>query len=358
MDGEGLRGELSIFQRSRFEPTWLNFAIKSAANSLRTNLEYAKNIASFAINELPPTPSHAADNDYCSTSGNIYDPTKLHGHRIPPPGFGTQEQYKVGDLSGKLKGRNKREQHDFLLSDGSNELNGIYWDLFLPLSGPSSIVNRGFIANRVNRTNPLNISESIWTCGVISLFEFNQVYQMPIQTAEVLFRYPIVGKILFRQPKEDPTLDTTIIVEYLIHADGANVNNSIEHRWSINVEPPGKDFYDWQNRCKSVGDVFNPHKISYDLKEPEKTCSMSNNNLCRIGDLANRLGTLEIAGGVADAKISRKMFTDSNLPLSGFGSILGKSVTIYDDHGPVARGERLACALYVSFIFITYFLQI
>ena len=25
--------------------------------------------------------------------------------------------------------------------------------------------------------------------------------------------------------------------------------------------PPGKDFYDWQNRCLSVGAPFNPHKV-------------------------------------------------------------------------------------------------
>ena len=55
--------------------------------------------------------------------------------------------------------------------------------------------------------------------------------KMPMTTAEVIFRYPLVGKIIFRQPKNEPEMDTTIIVEQLIHADGSTLNNSMEHRY-------------------------------------------------------------------------------------------------------------------------------
>lgn len=116
-------------------------------------------------------------------------------------------------------------------------------------------------------------------------------------------------------------------------------------RWSINAHPPGKDFYDWQNRCISAGDVYNPYKVSFDSKAPDKTCSPDNRELCRSGDLS-RLETIAIAGNKANAIVhSRKIFTDANLPLSGFSSIMGKSIVIFDDKGPVARGERLACAM-------------
>lgn len=67
--------------------------------------------------------------------------------------------------------------------------------------------------------------------------------------------------------------------------------------------------------------------------------------MCRLGDLINRLGSLSIAGRKAERDVSRKMFTDVNLPLSGHNNILGKSLVIYDDFGPVARGERLACSM-------------
>lgn len=198
---------------------------------------------------------------------------------------------------------------------------------------------------RYNRTDPQNVTETKLGCGTFSLYENNKQYQLQIQTAQVLFRYPIVGKILFRQPKDQPWQDTTIIVEYLIHADGANLNNSDAHRWAISLNPPGKDFYSWQNRCISAGEPFNPYKVSFDMKAPGKTCGSDNSELCRLGDLA-RLGTLGIAGAKVNAqKISRQIFTDSNLPLSGFSSIIGKSVVIYSDKGPVARGERLACSM-------------
>jgi hypothetical protein len=132
----------------------------------------------------------------------------------------------------------------------------------------------------------------------------------------------------------------------LIHADGSSLNNSDSHRWSINLHPPGKDFYSWQNRCISTGDIFNPYKVSFDMKAPEKTCSLEKSELCRLGDLGSRTGTLSIAGRKADAlSYSRKIFTDTNLPLSGFSSIIGKSIVIFDDFGPVARGERLGCSV-------------
>lgn len=62
--------------------------------------------------------------------------------------LGTQEQYFAGDLTGKLTGRNKMEKHNFVIPDGANELSGIYWDIFLPLSGKHSIANRGFVMNQ------------------------------------------------------------------------------------------------------------------------------------------------------------------------------------------------------------------
>lgn len=52
-----------------------------------------------------------------------------------------------------------------------------------------------------------------------------------MMTAQVIYRYPIVGKIIFRQSKNDPQMDTTIIIENLVHADGNALNNSELHRY-------------------------------------------------------------------------------------------------------------------------------
>lgn len=93
------------------------------------------------------------------------------------------------------------------------------------------------------------------------MYDKRSSYQIPMLTLQVLFRYPIVGRVIFRQPRDEPWTDTTIIVEYLIHADGSTQNTSTDHRWAIHSEGIGKDFYNWTGRCLSTRDVYNPHKV-------------------------------------------------------------------------------------------------
>lgn len=104
-----------------------------------------------------------------------------------------------------------------------------------------------------------------WICGTIHQYEKDFQYQKPIFTAQVIFRYPTVGRILFRQPKEEPWADTTMLIEYLVHADGASLNNTADHRWAIHDTPPGKDFYNWTARCLSAGAIYNPYKVNRKL---------------------------------------------------------------------------------------------
>jgi hypothetical protein len=151
ISSEGVKGELTLMQRTKFEPTFLNFTFHSADNSLRNNIEFVKNLASFKIHDLPPSPLYAENlHEFCGTAGKMFDPRNTNGNDTPTPpfGYGTQDQYAIGDLSGKLTGRNENEEHSYIIQGETNELNGIYWDVFLPLSGKYSIVNRGFSINR------------------------------------------------------------------------------------------------------------------------------------------------------------------------------------------------------------------
>lgn len=134
------------------------------------------------------------------------------------------------------------------------------------------------------------------------------------------------------------------MVEYLIHADGGSLNTTQNHRWAIHSHIPGKDFYDWQNRCLSAGDIFNPHDL-YSNVDGQQTCSEELTIACRTGDLYNIVGMLTISGSRKKNFLSRKLFTLSSLPLGGYNKILGRSVVVYDDFGPKARGERLACSM-------------
>jgi len=79
--------------------------------------------------------------------------------------------------------------------------------------------------------------------------------------------------------------------------------------------------------------------------KPNNSCFATEGSLCFLGDLT-RHGTLEIAGRKVNAsELTRRLFTDTMLSLSGSNSLFGKSLVIYDDHGPVARGDRLACSM-------------
>lgn len=350
-------------QRSRFEPTFLNFSLV-AANQLEGK-KFAADVASYGIHNLPLMPQKYGQLDYCNTTKRLYNPREEvehynqeemeHRRSTPPPGFGTQDQYAVGDLSGKLQNRNKNYPHNYQLPAGVGaELSGLYWDVFLPLQGSHSILHRSLVIKHYNRLSLSNRSElKVWHCVGLIRYQTNNNNlmshhsKMPIFTAEALFRYPIVGRVLFRQPLNEPWQDTSILFEYLIHADGSVKDNTDEHRWAIHTHPPGQDFYSWQNRCLSTGDVYNPFHIQREKAQLSEYCKPGDlSYTCPVGALNSRLGRLKIAGGRQNAtRLTRFMYTDTNLPLSGQHSILGKSLVIYDDNGPVARGERLACAV-------------
>lgn len=57
----------------------------------------------------------------------------------------------------------------------------------------------------------------------------------------------------------------------MIHADGSTLNTTDLHRWAIHSNPPGKDFYDWQGRCLSTNQVFNPYKVWTFLTQIKKS---------------------------------------------------------------------------------------
>ncbi|XP_022918484.2 uncharacterized protein [Onthophagus taurus] len=343
----GIKGEIKLSQHNLFEPTFIDFNITTARDDIETKLVYSSSIGAYKIHELPLSPSKTFDpyNRLCLTSKFIFNPLK-NDINVIPNGYGTQDQYPIGDLSGKLLGRNSEKS----LIENSQELLGKYWDTYLPLQGQFSVVNRAFVLYKLEELDKndmyINNPMQVWICGTITLYDQDFKHLQPMFTAQVLFRYPIVGRIVFRQPSDEPWRDTSIFFDYLVHADGSNLNNSAEHRWAIHDLPPGKDFYDWQNRCMSVGDIYNPFKIDLDKSAPSEGCYLDSMGYCRVGDLSTRLGPLEIAGKKIDSdRITRKYLIDSYLPLTGPHTILGKSFVIYDDHGPKARGERMACSI-------------
>ncbi|XP_028170007.1 uncharacterized protein LOC114359719 isoform X1 [Ostrinia furnacalis] len=336
---DGIRGTVEFSQRSPFDPTWVNFQLGAADQDYESNLRFVSSMMQYSIKELPPRLLDASQaNHLCNTTGGIYNPLGLDLNSLPPPGMGTQDQYPVGDLLGKYKDRTEYLNHKYLLPGLASELSGAYWDAFLPLQGVHSVMHRSLVLDRRPPKREI--------CGTILPYEYGTEFQTPMSSAQVVFRYPIVGRVVFRQPLGRPWEDTTIIIESMIHADGANVNNTHEHRWAVHERPPGADYYNWTGRCLSAGGVYEPHGVAVDARHPEDYCRPGLEGLCKIGDFTTRHGMLSVAGKKAEsARLTRRLFTDTAAALAGKYSIMRKSLVIYDDHGPVARGERMACSI-------------
>lgn len=104
--------------------------------------------------------------------------------------------------------------------------------------------------------------EEPWLCGTLLPFSrVNSNIKLPLATAEVIFQYPISGKIVFRQLVNQEYADTVVIIESLVYSDGSSQADTFYHNWTINENPPEKDYYDWQNRCLSAGPVYNIFKV-------------------------------------------------------------------------------------------------
>lgn len=330
-NSNNMRGEMTLTQNGRFEPTWVNVTVNPTDNDFQTGQKYALKLTRMEITNLPPQPSLRSNvTHYCNSSGPIFNPLQVDLETIPPAGYGTQDQYAIGDLTGKLLNHNADPSSAVFFRTQSQELSGTYWDLYLPLYGMNSVVHRNVVFKD-------NIG-----CGSLLPYSSDKKSVLPMTTVEILYKYPIVGRVLLRQPKEQPWEETVVLFEYLILADGNKPVDSYDHRWSINENAPGKDFYNWTGRCLSAGDVFNP----YLLKTKSVDCKDKSPNLCKLGELGSRLGLLTISGSKFNAsRLSRQLFIDDNIPLSGRSSVVGKSLVIFDDRGPKARGERLACAM-------------
>lgn len=118
MNETNINLELTLWQKSKFEVT-----------NVYSNAVTVKNDITLGLHELPlipktyKTPLNKIIN--CSGIGNIFNPT---GKIFPATAERqTQDQYAIGDLSGKYN------------YDSSS------WDIFLPLFGSNSVIHRSLV---------------------------------------------------------------------------------------------------------------------------------------------------------------------------------------------------------------------
>lgn len=145
ISSRGIKGSVTLSQETPFNPAWVNVSL-NPINDLETRLRYETKVTAYRIHELPIELEKPMDDGKasCLTTKNTYNPLHVEETMVPPPGLGTQDQYPVGDLSGKLQGRKEGSQHLDILA-GSEKLSGLYWDTYLPLSGKYSVAQRSLV---------------------------------------------------------------------------------------------------------------------------------------------------------------------------------------------------------------------
>ncbi|ODM91430.1 Superoxide dismutase [Cu-Zn] [Orchesella cincta] len=306
VQGSGSKVNFTFVQNSPFHPT--------------TTFITARNLNSrggaFHVHLFPKMPKSRPGEPVCSKTGGHWNPYQVNVANYPNPASGTDDQFELGDLSGK-----------YGTLAGLDNVTSKYLDQNLPLYGPNSILGRSVVVYKDG-------DGGRWICGNIENTK-------PLVVAMARFKYPLVGTVYFTQEANNPFAETSIFVDGLHYSDGSK-NNTLDHEWAIHSGEINKDYYDWRNRCQSAGNHFNPYRVSIESRG-YSDCGPSSPFRCELGDASTRTQRLTVAGTKNSIFHTRRFFTDMNLPLSGRWSIVGRSVVITDEVHPVHRGNRLAC---------------
>lgn len=259
-----------------------------------------------------PVPMRYLTSDFPGSADNVaghFNPYNIDTTADPDYPNGTNDQYELGDISGK-----------FGSLAGQDDFSGTFEDWNMPLFGANSIVGRSVIIHLA--------SSERWAYGLIE-------YPAPVRTVTSVFTYPLVGQITFRQDAEDPYSDTSVFVD-LAHSDGEDT--TVEHDWHIHVAKLGDDHLDQTGRCSSTLGHFNPFGVL--LTEDYATeCGIDVTRRCEIGDFSKKYGRITVPGSVR-TQVGKYFFTDVQLPLSGAYTVADRAVVVHVKDG---APERLGC---------------
>lgn len=199
----------------------------------------------------------------------------------------------------------------------------------LQLFGKESVVGRSVVVQTGDRRS---------ACGTI-LPEIEPKLGREL-VAIASFDHPdlaLQGYIRLRQLeyKDGGTSDTYVLVD-LRHPGKYNRNQTKGHQWAIYVNQVAHDALerDERSRCIAAGYRWNPYLAQSKKDSYTSECTTKTPLRCEMGDLSGKLGTLSIGTGPA-------IYTDSNLPLVGNFSVLGRSIIVFAKDG---SNLRKACA--------------
>ena len=279
---------------------------------------------------------------------DVYDnPSPLHSQTLsglPPSAHfytssTTVDRLKVGELSKK---------HGSL--EGLQTVQRQFGDKNLPLFAPHSVLGRSLVLRAA-------VNDFRWVCGNLELdYERSGAREIIALASFDEPRSKVAGFVRFFQLEhKDGSLSDTFIQADLrlqqwsgggpdhAHLAGAGSTaggpqSNQGHNWAVFVNQVGEDAFIAADevRCIGAGFKWNPYLAPDQLEAyAGRLCGPLEPQACAVGDLGLRHGPLTLEAS------SRRALSDSNLPLSGNYSILGRSLVIFDRARP---GVKLACA--------------
>ncbi|CAN7937355.1 unnamed protein product, partial [Ixodes hexagonus] len=291
-------GKVIFHQSSPFEPT---LTIVQLRDLHFVAAEYK--IADISIG--------TADN-VCPTPITTFNPARVESFETPPAGWGTSDQYALGDLTGK-----------YGPLSGKADLYRQLLDPTLPMSGPESVVGRMLVACARNGV-PL-------VCANILPVGRRLIRGRATFDGSVRGSVTITQDVSWTQVEDDPLDD--VYVDIGVCWTGPR-NGSVDHNWHVHEKALAPGSAD----CASAGGHYDPHKVSKNTVY-ECECSARAPWRCETGDLSTRMATVSIPS--CSKTMARYHFAGSNLALSGPTSVLGLPIVIHDAH---YAGPRVACA--------------
>ncbi|XP_043911648.1 uncharacterized protein LOC122788835 [Protopterus annectens] len=281
-------GNIAFSQSSDLDPTTLNVSL----NNLN-------NLAGDYHVHLYPVRTESSDPCGGASTGGHFNPFEVNVTASPAPGNGTNDQYEVGDISGKFHGTLKNQTNK----------NAQYSDVNMPLFGTYSIIGHSVVIHytsgaRMQCANIervlVNTDDSDWIC------------------ARAVFKDAIKGTVTLSQQvfSDGSFSDATVEVDL----QATDTNNIKEAKWYVYSKP----VQEMDMSCGDLGGHYNPFGIDtgplYNF-----SCSMGYPLYCEVGDMTMKHKAIILG--------SRQLLNDANLPLSGDFTVVGRSLVLQNDVG-------------------------